>query len=256
MQTIINVNAHHGESPHRIGISLGDSLAGLFAALGALAAVYRRERDAAGSGYEVVDVSILESCFAMLESAAPEYDRLGVVREPGGTRMPGIAPSNVFRSRDGRMVVIAANQDSLFRRLCEVMGRPELADDPRFAGHRARYEHEAELEAEISRWASKLTAAEIDAALAPAGVVCAEIYSIADIFADPHVAAREMLVEHRDPELGSFTGPGIVPKFDRDRGSVRWTGPWEPGAHNREVFQGLLARSDAELARLEAAGVV
>jgi formyl-CoA transferase len=231
------INGHPGELPPRFGISLGDSLAGMFAAQGLLAALYHR--DAFGGEWQVVDVSILESCFALLESAAPEYDRLGRVRRPSGTRLPGLAPSNVFRSRDGALVVIAANQDALFRRLCESMGRSELATDPRFATHQARSAHQEELEADIADWASELTAAEIDDALESSGVVCARVNTIADVFSDRHVRAREMLVQHDDPELGPFLGPAVFPKFSRTPGRVRWTGPWTAGQHNGELLEDL-----------------
>jgi formyl-CoA transferase len=244
------INGHPGQLPPRCGISLGDSLAGMFAAQGLLAALYHR--DALGGVGQVVDVSILESCFALMESAAPEYDRLGRVREPSGTRLPGISPSNVFRSRDERLVVIAANQDTLFQRLAAAMGRAELADDARYATHLARAEHQDELEAEIQTWASQQTAAEIEAALAASGVVCAQINTIADVFEDPHVRSREMLVEHEDAVLGSFVGPGVLPKFSATPGRVRWSGPWQPGQHNREV----LGRSDAQLAQLHDEGAL
>src|SRR4051794_37610209 len=132
-----HLNGDPGEPPPRLGVSLGDSLAGMFAVQGILAALY--ERDVRGSGRgQVIDVSILESCFAMLEDVAPEYDRLDLVREPSGTSLKGIAPLNLYRSRDGKWMVIAANRDNLFRRLCDVMGRPELADDERYATHTAR----------------------------------------------------------------------------------------------------------------------
>jgi formyl-CoA transferase len=229
------VNGTPGEPPPRMGVSLGDSLAGMFAAQGLLAALYRRDALGGGEG-QVVDVSILESCFALTESMAPEYDRLGRVREPSGTRLDGNAPSNVYRAGDGRLVVIAANQDALFGRLCAVMRRPELATDPRFATHRARGEHQDELDAEIALWASGRDAADIEAALAEAGVVCGRIYSIADLIDDPHVHARGMLVDHHDERLGTVKGPGVVPRFSADPGAVRWSGPWEPGAHNDEVL--------------------
>jgi formyl-CoA transferase len=248
------INGSPGETPPRFGISLGDSLAGMIAAQGVLAALYRR--DVQGGGGQVVDVSILESCFALLESAVPEYGRLGHVREPTGVRLPGIAPSSVFRCRDGKQVVIAANHDSLFRRLCEAMGRPELADAPRFAGHQARYEHQEEIEAEIAAWAALHTAREVDETLAAAGVVCAPINSIADIFADPHARAREMIVEQHDEELGTLPGPSVVPKFSATPGRVRWSAPWQPGAHNRDVLGGLLGLADDRIAQLRREGVV
>jgi formyl-CoA transferase len=249
------INGYPGEDPPRFGISLGDSLAGMFAAQGLLAALYRRDVLGDGSGQEV-DVSIVESCFAMLESTATEYAKLGRVREPSGSRLPGIAPSNVFRAADGKSMIIAANQDTVFRRLCTAMGRPELADDERYATHDARGRHQDEIEAEIATWASRHSAAEIDAILNAAGVVCSPIYSIADIFADEHFREREMLVPHDDPELGTYLGPGVTPKFSQTPGAVRWTGAWEPGADNAEVFGELLGRSEQELERLEARGAI
>jgi formyl-CoA transferase len=249
------INGYPDENPPRSGISLGDSLAGMFAAQGLLAALYKRDALEGGTG-QVVDVSILESCFAMLESAAPEYDLLGRTREPSGTRLPGVSPSNVFEASDGKRLVIAANQDSVFRRLCAVMGAPELADDPRYATHNARAENQDELEARIAEWAARHESSDIVGRLSAEGVVCGPIYSIADIFADPHVRAREMLVEHDDPELGRYAGPGVLPKFSATPGSVRWTGPWRMGAHNAEVFGDLLGLAEDELSALEERGVL
>jgi formyl-CoA transferase len=249
------VNGYPDQDPPRTGISLGDSLAGMFAAQGLLAALYRRETSGSGTG-QVVDVSILESCFALLESAAPEFDLLGRIRRPSGTRLPGVSPSNVFRAADGKGVVIAANQDTVFRRLCDAMGRPELADDPRYATHGARAEHQDELEAQIAAWAAERTSAEITDVLDAQGVVCGPINSIADIFADPHVRAREMLVAHEDPELGTFTGPGVLPRFSSTPGGVRWTGRWEMGADNAAVFGDLLGLDEGDLHRLKEEGVI
>jgi formyl-CoA transferase len=249
------LNGFPGEPPPRLHLSLGDSLAGMFAAQGILAALYRRDALGGGRG-QVVDVSLLESCFALLESTVPEYDRLGVVRGPGGTGLKGVAPSNIFRSRDGKWMVIAANADNVFRRLCEAMGSPELADDERFATHLARGEHQEEIEGIVAEWAGGLDAAEIDRVLNEAGVICGPIYTIADIFEDDHFRAREMLVEHEDPELGTYIGPGIVPKFSETPGEVRWSATWEHGSHNREIFGGLLGLSDETLAELKAEGVL
>src|SRR5207244_7657475 len=150
--------------PPRIHISLGDSLAGMFAAQGILAGLYRRDALGGGRG-QVVDVSLLESCFALLESTVPEYDRLGIVRGPGGTGLKGVAPSNIFKSRDGKWMVIAANADKVFGRLCEAMGQPELATDSRFATHLARGENQEELEGIVAEWSARHTAAEIDSVL-------------------------------------------------------------------------------------------
>jgi formyl-CoA transferase len=250
-----HLNGNPGEPPPRLGVSLGDSLAGMFAVQGILAALH--ERDVGGSGRgQVIDVSILESCFAMLEDVASEYDRLGLVREPSGTSLRGIAPSNLYRSRDGKWMVIAANRDNLFRRLCEVMGRPELADDERYATHTARGEREDELDALIAAWAAELDAAELDAKLNAAGVVAGPVYTIADIFEDPHFRARDMLVEHDDEEIGPVVGPGVMPKLSRTPGSIRWSGPWEMGRDNAAVLGELAGVEARELAELEERGVI
>ena len=250
-----HLNGFPGEPPPRVHLSLGDSLAGMFAVQGILAALYRRDALGGGRG-QVVDVSLLESCFALLESTVPEYDRLGIVRGPGGTGLKGVAPSNIFRARDGKWMVIAANADNVFRRLCAAMGSAELADDERFSTHLARGEHQEEIEAIVAEWAGGLDAAEIDRVLNEAGVICGPIYTIADIFADEHFRARDMLVEHEDPELGTYIGPGIVPKFSETPGAVRWSATWEHGSHNRDVFGGLVGLSDEALAELGAEGVL
>lgn len=239
------INGYPGTTPPRMGISLGDELAGMFAAQGILAALYQRDALGGRRG-QVIDVSLVESCLAMLESTFPEYDLLGDVRGPTGSRLPGVAPSNLFQSRDGKDVIIAANQDGLFTRLAVAMDQPELAQDPRYATHTARAEHHEEIEGVVAEWAARHDASEIQRVLTEAGVVCGPVYSVADIFEDPHYQAREMLVDHEDPELGTFVGPGVVPKFSATPGGVRWPGPWEVGSHNDEVFGELLGLSTAE----------
>jgi formyl-CoA transferase len=249
------INGFPGEPPPRVHISLGDSLAGMFAAQGILAALYKRDALGFGRG-QVVDVSLLESCFALLESAVPEYDRLKLVRGPGGTGIKGVAPSNIFMSKDGKWMVIAANADNVFRRLCQAMGMPDLADDPRFATHLARGDNQEEIEGIVRDWAAERDAAEIDRVLNEAGVICGPIYTIADIFEDDHFWAREMLVTHEDPGFGEYVGPGIVPKFSETPGAVRWSGTWEEGSHNQEVYGGLLGLPDEEIERLKGEGVL
>ena len=248
------INGYPGETPPRNGVSLGDSLAAMFATIGALAALHRSKVD--GGRGQVVDVSLVEACFALLEGAVPEYDRLGKVREPSGTSLTGIAPSNIFRSQDGRWVIIAANNDNLFRRLCQAMGQPELVDDERFATHAARGQHQEEIEGIVASWALAHSAATIDEVLNEAGVVCGPVYTIADIFADPQFQAREMLLEHFDESIGAFVGPGIVPKFSETPGGVRWSGTWEEGSHNEEILGDLLELDRGELTQLKSDGVV
>jgi formyl-CoA transferase len=249
------INGFPDRPPPRSGISLGDSLAGMVAVQGILAALYWRDALGGDEG-QVVDVSLVESCFSLLESAVPEYDRLSIVREPSGTGLRGVAPSNIFRSRDHKWVVIAANQDEVFKRLSKAMGRPELAEDPRFATHRQRARHQKEIETIVAEWAGKHDAREIDSILNEGGVVTGPVYSVADIFEDPHYRAREMLLEHEDPEIGPFIGPGVVPKFSRTPGGVRWSGQWEQGSHNHEVYVDLLGVSEGELQDLERQGIL
>ena len=249
-----HVNGYPGQAPPRAGISLGDSLAAMFAFQGVLMALYNR--DARGGRGQVVDASILESCFALLDSMVPEYGKLGVVRGPGGARLGHAAPSSVYLSRDGKWMVVAANTDNLWRRLCQVMGRPELLEDERFLTHQARGRHAEELDQIIGGWVGERDAAELDGALNQAGIVCAPVYTIADIFQDPHFRARDMLLEVDAPELGSLTLPGIVPKLSGTPGGVRWAGGWELGSSNEEVYRGLLGLGAEELARLRQEGVV
>ena len=249
------INGFPDEPPPRTGISLGDSLAAMFATQGILAALYQRDVLGDGRG-QVIDVSLMEASFALMESAVPEYDRLGIVRGPSGTNLKGVAPSNIFKSRDGKWVVIAANQDNVFRRLCEAMGRVELADDPLFATHLARGANQDQIEQIVSDWVAQHDAHEIDVLLNEFGVVCGPIYTMADIFDDPQFKARDMLIEHEDPDFGTYIGPGIVPKFSATPGAVRWSATWDEGSHNGEIYGSLLGLPDEELAELREAGVI
>jgi succinyl-CoA---D-citramalate CoA-transferase len=255
MGGIRHINGFPDEPPPRMHLSIGDSLAGMFAVNGILSALYWRDAMGGGVG-QVVDVSLMEASFALLESTVPEYDRLGIVRGPQGTNLKGIAPSNIFKSADDKWIVIAANADNVFRRLCEAMGRPELADDPKFATHLARGDNQDEIEGIVADWARERTAKEIDETLNEAGVICGPIYTIADIFEDPQYKARDMLLTHVDPEFGEYVGPGVVPKLSRTPGSVRWSATWEEGSHNREVYGELLGIDDDELASLREEGVL
>lgn len=248
------INGYPDQPPPRTGISLGDSLAGMFAMIGVLSALYHR--DVRGGRGQVVDIALTEACMALLESAIPEFDRAGAVRQPSGARLDKLAPSSIFSTSDGKWVVIAANQDELFRRLCGVMERPELPDDPRFSTHVARGEHQLEIEAVVAEWAARHPAAEIDRVLGEAGVVCGPVYTVADVVADEHFRAREALIAHDDEELGPILGPGVMPRLSGTPGTVRWSGPWRPGTHNREVFEGVLGLGAGEIDELERAGIV
>jgi formyl-CoA transferase len=231
------INGYPGEAPPRQAISLGDSLAGMVAVQGVLAALHHRS--VTGTG-QVVDVALTEACLSVLESIIPEYDKLGRVRQPGGTKLEGIAPSNVYRTADELWLVVAANQDTVFRRLCGAMGRPELADDPRYADHRARGEHQDELDGIVGEWVGSLPADEVRRVLDEAGVICGPINTAAEVVADPQLRARGMLTPHFDERFGEdVLGPGVVPVFSDTPGAVRWAGPPVPGHHNAEVYSEL-----------------
>lgn len=249
-----HLNGFPGGPPPRLALSLGDSLAGMFAAQGALAALHRR--GVTGEG-QVVDVALTESCLAIQESTIPDYDVGGVVRGPSGTRLEGIAPSNIYCAADGSWVVIAANQDTVFARLCKAMGAPELATDDRFVDHAARGRNQDELDALIGAWAAEHQPGEIIDMLSAAGVIAGPINTVAEVVADPQLRARGMIVDHFDERVGrNVKGPGIVPVLSESPGAIRAAGPARPGQHNDEIYTGLLGKSAAELNRLRAEGVL
>ena len=249
-----HMNGFPGGPPPRLALSLGDSLAGMFAVQGALAALYRRT--VTGEG-QIVDVALTESCLAIQESTIPDYDVGGVVRGPSGTRLEGIAPSNIYRSADGSWVVIAANQDTVFRRLCTAMGRPELSTDDRFANHVARGRNQDELDKIIGDWAAAEQPDEIIAELGEAGVISGPINTVAEVVNDPQLRARGMLADHYDERIGrNVLGPGIVPKLSETPGAIRNAGSAEPGQHNVEVYTELLGVEKADLQALRAKGVL
>jgi formyl-CoA transferase len=248
------MNGFPGGPPPRLALSLGDSLAGMFAVQGALAALYRRT--VTGEG-QVVDAALTESCLAVQESTIPDYDVGGVVRGPSGTRLEGIAPSNIYRTADGSWVVIAANQDTVFRRLCAAMGRPELATDERFDNHVARGRNQDELDKIIGDWASGRGPEEIISTLSDAGVISGPINTVAEVVDDPQLRARGMIAEHWDERVErNVLGPGVVPVLSQTPGTIRNAGPARPGQHNDDVYTGLLGKSEAELEVLRAEGVI
>lgn len=248
------MNGFPGGPPPRLALSLGDSLAGMFAVQGALAALYRRT--ITGDG-QVVDAALTESCLAVQESTIPDYDVGGVVRGPSGTRLEGIAPSNIYRTADGSWVVIAANQDTVFRRLCSAMGRPEFAADERFANHIARGRNQDELDKLIGDWASQRSPDEIISTLSDAGVISGPINTVAEVVEDPQLRARGMIAEHWDERIErNVLGPGVVPVLSETPGTIRNAGPARPGQHNDDVYTGLLGKTTAELEVLRAEGVI
>lgn len=249
-----HMNGFPGGPPPRLALSLGDSLAGMFAAQGALAALYRRT--VTGEG-QVVDTALTESCLAVQESTIPDYDVGGVVRGPSGTRLEGIAPSNIYRSADGSWVVIAANQDTVFRRLCAAMSQPELADDARFRDHVARGRNQDELDQIIGDWAGRRQPGDIIETLGAAGVISGPINTVAEVVTDPQLLSRGMIADHYDERIGrNVKGPGVVPVLSESPGTIRTAGSLAPGQHNTEVYGDLLGRSADELETLRSEGVL
>lgn len=238
--------------PSRTGISLGDSLAATHACVGTLVALYERERSGKG---QVVDSAIYEAVLAMMESLLPEWQQASYQRERTGPVLPNVSPSNVYPTKDGDSILIAANQDSVFGRLAVAMGAPELADDPRYATHSARGEHMPELDELIAAWTAQRPADDLLAHLNDSGVPAGRIYTAANMFADPHFAAREAIVRVPHPDFGEVAMQNVVPKLSATPGSVRSAGP-QLGRHNDEIYRGLLGLSDEEITTLAAAGVI
>ena len=239
-------------APSRAGVSLGDALAATFAALGTLVALQARQRTGRG---QVVDSAIYEAVLALMESLLPEWELAGYQRERTGSVLPNIAPSNVYPTADGDLILIAANQDGVFRRLAGVMGKPGLADDERYATHGARGTYMTELDDLIAAWTATVDADDLLKRLHAGGVPAGRIYRAKDMFADPHFAAREAIVRLAHPEFGELPMQGVFPRLTATPGRVRHAGP-ELGEHNDEIYRGLLGLGDSEMARLTAAGVI
>ena len=241
-----------GEPPVRAGISLGDSLAATFACLGTLVALHHRQRSGRG---QVVDSAIYEAVLAMMESLLPEWAVAGYQRERSGAILPNVAPSNVYPTGDGDLVLIAANQDTVFSRLTEAMGRPELAAEPRFASHSARGAAMAELDGIIAAWTATLGADDLLDRLHQAGVPAGRIFRARDMFADPHFAARQAIITVPHPDFGDLPMQNVAPRLSVTPGAVRSSGP-DLGEHNDQIWGGLIGLDPAELARLRAAAVI
>jgi crotonobetainyl-CoA:carnitine CoA-transferase CaiB-like acyl-CoA transferase len=239
-------------APARVGVSLGDSLASLHGVIGALMSLLR-VKTGQGEG-QVVDVSLVESVFNLMESLVPEYDLLNHVRERSGGALPGIAPSNTYRTEDGSYVVIAGNSDPIFKRLMHLIGRPDLADDPALAYNDGRVKQVEMLDQAITAWTSHHSTEDVLAALERAEVPSGRIYSVADIVADPHYQARDMLLQAQLPGGASVKMPGIVPKLSDTPGEVQWQGP-TLGEHTSSVL-GELGFTDDDIERLRQEGAV
>ncbi len=238
--------------PSRMGISIGDTLAATFACLGGMMALHARSRTGRG---QMVDSAIYEAVLAVMESFVTEYAQTGYVRERTGAILPNIAPSNVYPTQDGAYVLIAANQDTVFRRLAAAMGRPELADDPRYATHDARGERQAELDALIADWTRTRGRVALGALLDDAGVPRGDIYRGPEMLEDAHFKAREAIARVMHPTLGELRMQNVAPRLSETPGRIRDAGP-SLGQHNDEVLHGLLGLDAGRLSQLQAAQAI
>ncbi|QCI94808.1 CaiB/BaiF CoA-transferase family protein [Novosphingobium sp. EMRT-2] len=225
-------------APARMGVSIGDTLAATYGCLGALAALHHRNKTGQG---QIVDSALYEAVLQVMESTVSDYSVSGTKRQRTGSALPGIAPSNVYSCSDGEYL-IGANQDGVFARLADAMGRPELASDERYATHRARGARQEELDALIGEWTKTLTIAELETRMIEAGVPAGRVYDAEDMMADPHFAARDALVTVDDAEFGEVTMQGVFPKLSDTPGSIRRPAPLTVGQDTADVLRRWLGR--------------
>ncbi len=237
--------------PARAGISIGDTLAATFACVGCLVALHARSSTGRG---QIVDSALYEAVLGVMESLIPEYTISGYVRPRTGSVLPNVAPANAYPTADGEHL-ISGNQDTVWRRLAEAMGRPELGEDRRFATHTARGANQAELDSLIGEWTATMTSAGLEALLNEHSVPNGKIFTAPDMLADAHFAAREAVVRLAHPQLGEFAMQNVVPKLSDTPGEIRWVGP-ELGEHTEEVLGDLLDIDDVALAELRHAGII
>ena len=251
------VTGYPDRPPTRMNLSIGDTLAGMYGAIGALMSLLARERGLATRG-ETVDVALYEAVYSAMESVVPEFDAYSEVRTRTGNVITGVAPSGTYLCRDSEWVVIGGNSDGIFKRLMTAIGRRDIAEEPRFADNRGRAANSALLEEAISQWTMAHSVTEVMTAMVAANVPAGPIYSVEDMVGDPHFRAREMFIERDvrvEDGLEHVTFPGVVPKLAELPGDVRWLGP-ELGEHTHEVLTGLLGMSEAEFTKLQDRRVV
>jgi len=238
--------------PSRMGISIGDTLAATFACIGALTALYHREKTGEG---QMVDSAIYEAVLNMMESLITEYDKAGYIRERTGAVLPNVAPSNVYPTKNNGLILIAANQDTVFKRLAQAMGRPELAEDERYATHSARGAVQQELDAIISEWTRTLSVEKLEGLMEEYGIPSGKIYTAPDMLEDAHFKAREAIITTMHPTFGELKMQNVAPKLSKTPGNIRRPGP-ELGQHNAEIYGEVLAMTAEQMAELEKKGII
>ena len=245
------VNGFPGEAPVRPNLSIGDSIAGLHAAFGITLSLLSRQTSGQG---QVVDIALYEAMFNLLEGVVPEFDGAGVIREPSGTTVTGIVPTNTYRCSDGKFVVIGGNGDSIFKRLMEAAGRADMAHDTRLANNAGRVEHEQDIDKAISSWCQKHTSAEVLKILEEARVPAGPIYNAEDMLADPHFNERG-LFEQVEINGEPLKIPAMIPRLSDTPGTTNWPGP-EVGSHNSEILGEVLGLDEASQQQLKDAGII
>ncbi len=245
------VNGHPGEAPVRPNLSIGDTISGIHAALGICIALLEQKQSGTG---QVVDVALYESMFNLMEAVVPEFDGAGVIREPSGSTVTGIVPTNTYRCRDGKYVVIGGNGDSIFQRLMAAAGKPDMASDPRLASNPGRVKHETEIDRVLADWCLQNDSLDLLEILDQNKVPAGPIYNVEDMVADAHFNARG-LFENVEINGKSLKIPAIMPRLEKTPGSTKWPGP-QLGSHNQEVLCGLLGLSVSELEGLSSDGVI
>ncbi|WP_425986790.1 CaiB/BaiF CoA transferase family protein [Brevundimonas sp. TWP1-2-1b1] len=241
--------------PVRVGVSIGDSIAGLYAAFGVMTALWQRDREGGDGVPRSLDVALTESVFSMMEAMLPEYGRLGKIKQPTGGGIVTAAPTNAYPTRDNSWILIAANSEPLFKKLAAAMRQPGLAEDTRFKGNAARVSHMTVLDAIIAEWTREYDSIALVDLLYAADIPCSKVYTAADIAADPQYRFRNMVQEIEDPRLGRVLHAGVVPHVPESPGSIRWTGP-NIGEHGPEILAELLDYSAEQIADLRAAGAM
>jgi formyl-CoA transferase len=238
--------------PSRAGLSLGDSLAATYACMGALAALHHREKTGEG---QVIDASIYESVLTVMEATIPEYTVSNHIRERSGSKLPNIAPSNIYDCKNGS-IVIGANQDTIFKRLCDAMQQPELASDKRFIDHVSRGDNQDTLDQLINDWCSTRNVDEVEELMQLHTVPAGKVYRAPEMLNDPHFIDREALVDVPSERWPDLKMQNVFPKMSKTQGQIRWPGVDELGAHNNEIYEGILNLSKDQLSDLKKKSII
>lgn len=247
------LTGYEDRPPTRVGISLGDSVAALYAVIGALMAIYHR--DVKGGDGQFIDVALYEAIFSLMESTVPEYDQFGIVRERSGSTLPGIAPSNSYLCKDGKYVVIGANGDGIFKRLMTAIEKTDLCNDPKYETNDGRVKHSEFLDSIIESWTKQHSLEDALVILDKNNIPAGAIYSVSDIMKDPHYLARDMICDLEVENLGTLKVPGIVPKLSETPGSIKWAGP-TLGKHTEQVLKRIPSIDNEYLQELKSKGII